>query len=172
MATKTKAIAWDSAVVIDCIQKTAHRWALIEPMVKEAKDGKLLIAVSEIAIAEVCHLEKNAMGLSIDEQVALIEQFFNEDYVEARIVDRRTSKKAAELKRDHGIKTCDAVIAATALLSNVDALYTFDGSGPNPRKNKLLPLDGRLSTSDGRKLPILQPAGSAYGQLQLTPQQP
>jgi hypothetical protein len=48
-----------------------------------------------------------------------------------------------------GLKPPDAAHLATALISNVDEMHTFD--------TKLLSLDGKLDKADGTKLKICKP---------------
>lgn len=163
MANKPQRVFWDSCVIIDYLQQEVTRYPDIRPMVERAEKGQLHIVVSEISVAEVIKLEKLAIrGVDIADQTSIIGEWFEFPYVIPRIVDRRISFLAAQIKRNHNVKTCDAVILATAIRHDVNFVYTYDGLQDNQsiNNNRLLALDGTIPTSNsGQFLRIIPPNG-------------
>ena len=68
--------------------------------------------------------------------VAKIRDFFENDYIVIRNVDRLIAEKAGDIVRTHPIKPPDAIHIATALSSKCECLHTYD--------KKLLHLDGKV----------------------------
>ena len=67
---------------------------------------------------------------------AKIRDFFENDFVTIRNVDRLIAERAGEFVREHNLKPPDAIHAATALSFKCDCLHTYD--------KKLLRLDGKI----------------------------
>lgn len=128
MPTK-RLVYWDSCVYIDCIQKTPGRWAQIEPVLRQAEQGEIEFVASALVIAEVVKCPAIA---SDDDK---IRDFFENDFIKFRNVDRRTAEEAAKLSRAHGIKPPDAIHVATAIMTKCETLHTYD--------DKLLVFDGK-----------------------------
>lgn len=143
MPNRPDIVMWDTCVIIDAIQKDPRYWAAIEPFVKDAQQGKLLIVVSEISVVEVSHLSSlGEKGMSIEEQVKLISQWFENPYVVRRQQHPGISELAAEIGRNHPIKRAsDRVIVATAVFNRIPVLHTRDGEGG---KSGLIPLSGEI----------------------------
>lgn len=94
-------------------------------------------------------------------QVRKIDEFFLNAFVLRRSVTSRESKLAARWIREHNIGTCDAIIAATALLHGASCLYTHDGLRADGKKKKLSGLDGSLEFN-GVTLSIEVPNAAKY----------
>lgn len=79
--------------------------------------------------------------------------FFESDQIIGVPVDRRTAVLARKLMRRHPEckKPTDAVHLATAILTNVDEMHTYDASD-------LLGLSGKVARQDGEMLIICTPA--------------
>ena len=132
-------IAWDTMVIIDCLQKTAGQYQFIDPLVKEAEDEKLMVVVSVMAIAETYKLN----GRTTEEAVHIIDDFFVLPWVHPEDAGQAIAKSAAQLCRDYGIVNPDATHVATAKFTNCTVFLTRDGV--RKRRNKkdnppLLPL--------------------------------
>jgi predicted nucleic acid-binding protein len=134
-------IAWDSCVIIDAIQKSEGRYPILRPMINKAMQGDLNIVVSTLSLAETIYLRDLADGgMAQEQQDALIERWFDEPYIIKRNADVSVCTEAAKLARRHRmLAPADAIILATAALSEVDVLITYDGEG---RGDGLLQLDG------------------------------
>jgi predicted nucleic acid-binding protein len=167
MANKAEIVCWDTVVVISYLGKHETRYNEILPMIDKAERDELFIVVSEITVAEACKLDNlTPQGVTIGEQVGLIEDWFGQPYVISRIVDRPVARLAAQIQRNYKSKTCDAIILATAILNRADIVYTYDGLKDDGEKKKLLALDGVVPTRvEGKKLAIEVP--TEYGQLGL-----
>lgn len=164
MPSSIHAVCWDSCVIIDCLQQHAGKYPDIRPMLEQAERGELRIVVSEISVAEVVKLDKlTPAGISREDQVSKVAEWFDYSYVIPRVVDRAVSSLAARIKRQHGVKTCDAVVLATAIRHAVPTVYTYDGTG---KSNGLLSLDGKITMrGEGKRfLEIVTPRGRADGQ--------
>ena len=118
-------IYWDSCVFLDRLKRRPDRISILEATTDVAAAGEFIIVTSSVAIAEVIKLPE--IGLTTSEQIATIEAFFENAWLSVRIVDEVIAKTAASLRRDYGIKTCDALHVATALRYGVPILYTYDG---------------------------------------------
>ena len=167
MTTKPQLVCWDSCVIIDYLGEHSTRYAEILPMIDSAKRDELLIVVSEISVAEVSKLESlMPKGVTLGKQIGLIEDFFGLPYVQPRIIDRPIARLAAQLGRNFGVKTCDAIVLATAIVSRADVVVTYDGHKDDGLRKKTLALDGQIPTNTpGKKLAIKPPL--EYGQLGL-----
>lgn len=164
MPTKLR-LAWDSTIILDALEQSAGWWDHIRPMYEDAKAGLVEIVVSEISVAECCKLR----GLSpdarptLDAAAKLVRDFFSNPYILRRPADRRESALAADYIRDHGLETCDAIIAATAVLHHAHVLYSRDGMKKR-RKSKpsILLCDGKLGTPP---MAIRPPSVEEYAKL-------
>jgi len=142
-------VVWDTCVVIDAIQKTPGRWTLIEPLLHEAQNGQLQIVVSEITVAETTHFKRSTD--TIEAQVKLIRDWFENQYIVRRPVYPAISELAAFIGRMHGVKRAtDTIILATAVHDRVPTLHTFD-------EVHMLPLDGKLGGSPPLKICLPDP---------------
>ena len=91
---------------------------------KAAEAGKLQIVTSALTVAEVLKL-KGHPRLAV-EQRETINQFFMNDFILVRNVDRRTAELAQLVHWDHNIDPKDAIHVATALRSRADVMHTTD----------------------------------------------
>jgi predicted nucleic acid-binding protein len=139
--TATK-VYWDSVVFIDLIEQTPGRIERIRPLVESAINDKLIIVTSAFTMAEVVKLKN--LNLLDEDAERRVTEFFENQYLSIRNVDRFVAEAARPIVRKHGVKPPDAIHLATAILSKVAVLHTFD--------EPLLKLDGKI---DG--LPIKEP---------------
>ncbi len=148
MQSEYDRIVWDSCVIIDAIQKTEGRYDAIRPFIRAAERGDLTFIVSEISVAEVVYLKKkHEENVPLRKQVQMIREWFDNEYIQRRIVHAGISELAGDLVRVHTIRSMDALIAATAVYYKVPLLHTYDGygdQGPRKRRLGLLDLDGKI----------------------------
>ncbi len=137
---KQERIYWDSCVVISCIERTPDRYPVLKTIIRGAETGSLVLVASTLVIAEVVKL--NGLTETEEKQAKLIQDFFENDYIEIRTVDRLTAEYAANISRKHGLKPADAIHVATAILHKCDCLQTYDGV--QGCHSKLLALDGQI----------------------------
>lgn len=159
MATNSpKRLAWDSNVVIDSLEKEkSNRYQWVKPLIVDADDGKLVIIISSIAVAETCRIDGKDMRIEND----IIRDFFDRTYVELYSADRAVAEIAREIRTQHNVDGADSLHIATAIRAGVGVMLTNDGDSTrqkNKKKNPtpLLPLDKKL-ISDGKPLRIMTP---------------
>lgn len=115
-------------------------------VVESAKRGGIEILTSALSLAEVC--KDPAIKI---QQADAISDYFENDYLLVN-VDRFVGERARALMMGGGytgLKPPDATHIATAAISGVEEMHTFD--------QMLLNLDGLIDKSDGSKLKICKP---------------
>ena len=136
---------WDACAWIALIKKEQSRYASLEHLIGQARKNEVEIWTSTFTLAEV--FKKNCgdgpTGIEANDDKNF-EDFVLQDFVHLVQVDtdvgvaaRRLLRKFPELRKPQ-----DAIHAATATLSDVDELHTFDGCD-------LLLLDGKIPKRDG-----------------------
>jgi len=100
-------IYWDSCVFLDRLRRHPDRIALLENITNGAAEGDILVVTSAVTKAEVIKLPE--LGLTPDEEVKTIADFFENPWINFRLVDPFVAEMAAKLRRDHGLKTCDSI---------------------------------------------------------------
>jgi predicted nucleic acid-binding protein len=152
MASLPKRVYWDACAWIALIQKekilsgglVEDREQMCRTVIEAAKQGKLEIVVSTFCLVEVC--KENSTG-AVDK----LADFFETDYLLMVALDRFVAEQARKLMQSgHGLKPPDASHIATALISSVEEMHTFDA--------RILALSGLLERPDGTKLRICKPA--------------
>lgn len=156
MATPRR-IYWDACAWIALIQKeqirdaktgviTEDRHGMCRNVIAAAEQGQVEIATSTLSFAEVC---KNPGVKAQGEDK--ISAYFENDYLLMVNLDRAVGEKARALLLSgiSKLKPPDACHLATALLSGIDEMHTFD--------ERLVNLSGLLDKSDGTKLKICKP---------------
>ncbi len=118
---------FDSCIFIELLQQTIpKRFDACEAIREQAENGKVIIVTSALTITEVNKLPD--LPSLPEEQSKKILEFFENPYIAIRPVDRRTAEYAHELTRTHGLTNIDAIHVATAILSRVSVLYTYDSA--------------------------------------------
>jgi predicted nucleic acid-binding protein len=135
-------IYWDSCLYIACIQKEQKRFPTLRAIMKMAEEGKVVLIASTLVIAEVVKL--NASSQAASKQAKKIRDFFENEYIKVRALDRATAENAAEISRKHGLKPMDAVHIATAIATKCHCLQTYDGEQGDPKK--MLAFNGKIGT--------------------------
>lgn len=133
-------IYWDSCVYISCIQETPSRISTLKKIIQQAEDGEIVLITSTFILAEVVKIKD--CPLTSDEQSDKIKDFFDNEYIKVRDLDRKTASMANEIARAHSISPADAVHLATALRWQCDSFQTYDGEKGGP--TKLLAFDGKI----------------------------
>lgn len=139
-------IYWDSCVIIDFLQQDASRYPTLRSIVEEARAGKIILVTSALAVAEVVKL--GCSGGSAAVQQAMIQGFFDYEFVEVRDVNRDIAERAASICRQHSIKPADAIHVATAEKVGSRCLQTYDGLNKDQtvKRRCLLEMDGKIGT--------------------------
>ena len=117
----------------------------IAPIIQEAELGQLKIIISEISVIECSHLQNPPSGMSLADQHATIDKWFESPFFARRAIHPGITREAVKLARQHNLSAADSIVLATALKDGVRVLHTGDGSGRN-KGRKLLPLSGQLGS--------------------------
>lgn len=161
MATNPKErIAWDSVVVIDCLQKRKppddDRYKWIKPMVARAEADELEVCVCAMGVAETVRVPDKEN----DESVSIIQAFYANTWVLPVAVSIFIGEQAAQIQRDHRIDCADAVHVAAAIFAGCSIFLTNDGDHEVKKKRKsrpILGLDKKLAAADGSQFRIMTP---------------
>lgn len=152
-ANADQRMAWDSCVIIDCLQKKVGRYEFIRPLVEQAEAKDLMIVVSAaMAVAETFKIT----GHPPEDEVREIEAFFDRPWVHPEDAGSAIGKIARDLRRAYGIDGADALHIATAVFTSCPVFLTNDGVSPK-KKTPLLPLDNQIKLADGTLLRIMTP---------------
>ena len=125
-----------------------NREMMCRAVIELAKKGTSLeIVTSALSLVEVSRPSPDAKTSAADNLSA----FFENDYVILANLDRFSGERGRELMRAgfSKLKPPDAAHVATAAVSNVDEMHTFD--------DKILAMDGQVERADGTKLKICKP---------------
>lgn len=154
MAASSRRIYWDACVWIALIQREKiplsgaieDREMMCRTVVEAAKKGAIEILTSTLCLAEVCK-DPSIRATRAD----LIADYFESDYILLVNVDRSVGERARVLMTSgfSGLKPPDAIHLATAAISGVEEMHTFDA--------RLLALDAVIDKNDGTKLKICKP---------------
>ena len=152
---------WDASTWIKLIsnlqsqQATEDRWHC-ERLFEEALNGDHQILTSTMSIVEVlrAETEQGVSPPSIPPEVKdRIEALFDEPYIVLIPLDPARAQEARDLRWTFPwLRSADAVHVASAVYAKADVLFTFDGSGGQPRR--MLDLDRRVGNPP---LPIMIP---------------
>ncbi len=145
-------VYWDSCVFIALIQEEPGRIEHCRSVMQAATDGKLVIMTSALTIAEVIRGGgEPPIDQERDEEIAA---FFRNEYFLIVNVDRLVAERARIMARLHSLHVRDSIHIASALLSDVNVMHTYD--------KRLLGLNGRF---DNPPMAILEPSNK--GQMAL-----
>lgn len=140
MPNKPLRVYWDSCVYIDCIQQNPDRHVLLDSIVKQARNGEIVLVASALVLAEVAKLKDP--DATREQETKRICRFFENDFIKFRDVTRRIAEQAADMTRLHSIKPSDAIHVATALACECISFQTYDGE--QGRGGKLIALNGKI----------------------------
>ena len=142
-------VYWDSCVFIEWIEKkNPDRVKLIDPLVSMAQNDEIKIITSVIAEAEVQKWPEE--GISNQETNRRIADFFKNPWINRRSVDTRVVSVVRQIRLINNLKLWDAIHVATALISEVTALHTFD-------RDHMIKRTGKFTIDDKFFLKIVQP---------------
>ena len=152
--TNSKKVYWDACVWLSLINEhEADRVARCQYVIEQAQAGSIEIWTSSISLAEVFKKKCEGKNISLEESKDIdFEKYIEQEFLTEVQVDhdigllaRRLLRKFPELKKPN-----DAIHLATAALSNLDELHTFDAEN-------LIVLSGRIEKMDGSLLVICAP---------------
>ena len=131
---------WDTGPFLAWLKQEAYRIDEVEPVIRAAQDGKVLLVTSSVTLVEVVKLDqKNAPVAVPPEDAETIRKFFERSSINIRTFDRNTAALARQLIWDHGLETRDAMHLATAVRWKMPLIETYD-------RKDLISLDGKVGT--------------------------
>lgn len=140
---------WDSDCYLGWFNAEPDKIDLCCGVLTKAKKGELKIVSSSITLIEVIRI-KDKPRLPKEKEITIVE-FFQNDFITLRNVDRFIAEQARNLiwTYDH-LKPKDSIHVATAISNNIQVLNSFD--------DHLLKLDGLIDLPNGKgKLVIEKP---------------
>jgi predicted nucleic acid-binding protein len=118
-------IYWDSDCFLAILNDAEpQKSKLCQSVLKDARDGKILIVTSAIALIEVIRIKGKPRVDRIAEKK--ITGFLENSYINIRDVTPAVGLKARELIWRHNLRPKDSIHVATALLCKVPTLHAFD----------------------------------------------
>lgn len=115
---------WDAVTFLGWLAAEPDKVDRCRAVIKLAEARRVRIVTSSLTLTEVIKLKGKA-PLTRDKE-SIIRDFFKNDYIIVRLLDRRTAEYGRELIWTHGFHPKDAIHVATAVLAGVDQLDTFD----------------------------------------------
>jgi len=127
---------WDSNCFLGWLLEEADKADECRAVLEEAKAGRIVLVTSALTLAEVVKLGKGKDPIPAGDATK-IRDFFKQEYVEVRNLDRFVAEDARNLVWDKaGLHPKDTVHLATALRLRLRLFNTFD--------DDLLKLSGTL----------------------------
>ena len=153
---------WDSSTFLAWLLPEPEREAACRSVLRAAEDGELELVTSAITLTEVIKL-KGKTELKREHEKKITD-FFKNDYIILRNVDRFVALSAQRLVWDRSLMPKDSIHVATALHWKIPVLDTFDDG--------LIALNGKLALEAGNpsgpKLQIATPHEPMQLDLELT----
>lgn len=115
---------WDSDIFLGLFNKEEDKVDKCKGVIELAENNKITIVTSALTLTEVVWI-KGLPRLS-SESEDTIRQFFEQEYIAVRTVDRVIAESARQLIWKHGVRPKDAIHVATALELSISVLDTFD----------------------------------------------
>lgn len=144
---------WDACMWIALINREPGRFDACAHLIEQAQRGEVEIWTSAFTYAEVYkrHCSGAPAGITPDDDKSF-EDYIEQDFVQLIQVDADVGRVARRLLRQHPKigKPQDATHVASALLTDVHELHTFD-------REDLLALNEKLKCQDGTPLRIKVP---------------
>lgn len=123
-------VALDSNTLIYAVEQVQGFYPLVRPLFEQAEQGRVRFVASELLIAEVLvrpEREADAELLALYD-LALGPGDDATGWIETVPVSRAVLRRTARVRASYGLKTPDAIHAATALLAGVDEFVTNDAA--------------------------------------------
>ena len=123
-------VYWDSSVWIALIKgetvKDVDRTAVPKMILEDARDGKVTIFISRLAIVEV-HKKRKYPSLTKQEDDKIQADFFKHEFIKKIDVDNWVAQRANELAWQYNISPNDAIHVASAIKVKAEMLHHWDG---------------------------------------------
>lgn len=117
-------VYWDTNCFLGWFQQEPNKRDALRQLLSQAEAGELVIVTSALTITECAGLP--TVRRVDDAASRKMLAFFEQEYIALRSVERLIAERAHDLVRNLAIKHKDAIHVATASLSNVSVLHTWD----------------------------------------------
>ena len=117
-------VYWDTNCFLGWFQQEPNKRDALRELLTRAEGGDLVIVTSALAITECAGLP--TVRRVDDAASRKMLAFFEQPYIAVRAVERGVAERAHDLVRNLAIKHKDAIHVATAALSGVSVLHTWD----------------------------------------------
>ncbi|MBX3386411.1 MAG: type II toxin-antitoxin system VapC family toxin [Phycisphaeraceae bacterium] len=117
-------VYWDTNCFLGWFQQEPNKRDALRELLNRAEADEMVIVTSAITITECAGLP--TVRRVDDAASKKILAFFEQEYIALRSVERQIAERAHDLTRKLAIKHADAIHVATAALSNVRVLHTWD----------------------------------------------
>lgn len=118
-------IYWDTNAFLGHLKKEPEKEKACLEVLEEAEAGRILIVTSALTLIEAIKLNHEEMIPK--EHAEVIYEFFRNEYIEVRDVDRFIAEAARSLVWNNSIKVKDSIHIATALRWEIKIFNTYDG---------------------------------------------
>ena len=117
-------VYWDTNCFLGWFQQEPNKRDALRELLNHAEDGELVIVTSALTITECAG--RPTKRLVDDAASKKMLAFFEHEYIAIRSVERTIAERAHDLTRKLNIRHADAIHVATASVSNVRVLHTWD----------------------------------------------
>lgn len=117
-------VYWDTNCFLGWFQQESDKRAALGNLLDQAEAGELVIVTSMLTITECAGLP--TVRRVDDATSRRMLAFFEQEYIALRSVERLIAERAHDLTRQLSIKHADAIHVATASVSSVRVLHTWD----------------------------------------------
>ena len=121
-----KRVYWDTNCFLGWFQQEKEKRDALRALLDGAETGELVIVTSTLTITECAGLP--TVRKVDDAASRKMLGFFEQEYIALRAVERNIAEKAHDFVRAHAIKHKDAVHLATAVIAEVEVMYTYDAA--------------------------------------------
>lgn len=130
MAKGVRRLYWDTTCFLCFLSKEENkRRKICDDILRNAQNRNVILYTSTFTISEVVYPHRSTIPKPrklTTQEIEKISGMFKWKWLKKVDLDQRVAFKAVELTRDCNLKPADAIHAASAILSGVDALQKWD----------------------------------------------
>lgn len=131
---KIQCISFDSCCWIGLIKGESEYLPLV-PYLERIESGSIRVVISAMVLTEILPAHANHDD---SDQFERIMELLDSSHIQIVDVTPILAKKARDYRVTHNLKAPDSIILATAVLSQVDILFTGDGKIPKGEMDGIL----------------------------------
>lgn len=116
---------WDSCCFIAILNSEEPHASVCQRLLDEAKRDRIELLISPLTMAETVRPRGASAPIPLQHQRRILD-FFENDYIRLRVIDRLIAKRSLTLCWNEGLHPKDALHLAVALEEHCEALETTD----------------------------------------------